>query len=80
MAPTQAGAEDELPVASTQAEAEVQRSPTWTQAEAAQYIAAMAGELSLLARHAKLDLVSYLLDMARLEADNASRPRTGSGR
>ena len=40
----------------------------------------MAGELSLLARHAKLDLVSYLLDMARLEADNASRPRKRPGR
>ena len=62
------------------AEAEVEPPVAWTQAEAAQYIASMAGELSLLARHAKLDLVSYLLDMARLEADNASRPRKRPGR
>ena len=42
-------------------------------AETAAYVAEMAAELSSLARHAKLDLLAYILDMARLEATNASR-------
>jgi hypothetical protein len=37
-------------------------------AETAQYIAEFTAELSYLARQAKLDLLAYLLDMARLEA------------
>jgi len=37
-------------------------------AETAQYISEFSGELSFLAREAKLDLLAYLLDMARLEA------------
>ena len=37
-------------------------------AETAQYIAEFSAELSYLAREAKLDLLAYLLDMARLEA------------
>jgi hypothetical protein len=37
-------------------------------AETAQYVAEFAAELSYLARKAKLDLLAYLLDMARLEA------------
>jgi hypothetical protein len=61
------------------AEAEIQPPVAWSQAETAQYIEAMAGELSLLARRAKLDLVSYLLDMARMESGNASRSRRRSG-
>jgi hypothetical protein len=36
--------------------------------ETAQYIAEFAAELSFLARETRLDLLSYLLDMARLEA------------
>jgi uncharacterized protein involved in type VI secretion and phage assembly len=39
-----------------------------TRLETAQYIAEFAVELSLLAREARLDLLSYLMDMARLEA------------
>jgi hypothetical protein len=42
-------------------------------AEAARYIAEFAAELSVLARHARLDLLAYLLDMARLEATKAQR-------
>lgn len=61
------------------AEAEIQPPVAWSQAETAQYIEAMAGELSLLARRAQLDLVSYLLDMARMEAGNAGRSRRRSG-
>lgn len=39
--------------------------------ETAQYIAEFTAELSYLARQAKLDLLAYLLDMARLEAARA---------
>lgn len=42
-------------------------------AEAARYIAEFAAELSVMARHARLDLLAYLLDMARLEATKAQR-------
>ena len=37
-------------------------------AETAQYIAEFSAELAYLARESKLDLLAYLLDMARLEA------------
>ncbi|MEE1656360.1 hypothetical protein VB618_09140 [Microvirga sp. CF3062] len=37
-------------------------------AETAQYVAEFSAELSYLAREANLDLLAYLLDMARLEA------------
>jgi hypothetical protein len=40
-------------------------------AETAQYISEFASELSYLAREAKLELLAYLLDMARLEAVRA---------
>lgn len=40
-------------------------------AETAQYIAEFTAELSYLARQTKLDLLAYLLDMARLEAARA---------
>ena len=36
--------------------------------ETAQYVAEFTAELSYLARQANLDLLAYLLDMARLEA------------
>jgi hypothetical protein len=42
-------------------------------AEAARYIAEFAAELSVMARHARLDLLAYLLDMARLEATKAQK-------
>jgi hypothetical protein len=45
-------------------------------AEAARYIAEFAAELSVLARHARLDLLAYLLDMARLEATKAQKAET----
>ncbi|AWM87283.1 hypothetical protein [Microvirga sp. 17 mud 1-3] len=40
-------------------------------AETAQYIAEFTAELSFLARRSNLDLLAYLLDMARLEATRA---------
>ena len=39
-----------------------------TQREAADYVADLAGELAEIARGSKLDLLAYLLDVARLEA------------
>ncbi|MBA1157179.1 hypothetical protein [Microvirga mediterraneensis] len=39
--------------------------------ETAQYISEFSAELSFLARETKLDLLAYLLDMARLEAIRA---------
>jgi hypothetical protein len=43
-------------------------SSAMTQAETARYVAEFSAELSYLARKANLDLLAYLLDMARLEA------------
>lgn len=49
------------------------------QLETARYIAALAAELSMMARRADLPLLSYFLEMARTEAANAAQPlrRTG---
>jgi hypothetical protein len=44
--------------------------------EAARYIAEFTAELSVVARGAKLELLAYLLDMARLEA---TRIQSGHG-
>jgi hypothetical protein len=41
--------------------------------DTARYIAEFSAELSYLARRAKLDLLAYLLDMARLEASGLAR-------
>ncbi|HUO55275.1 MAG TPA: hypothetical protein VMU18_11070 [Rhodoblastus sp.] len=41
--------------------------------ETALYISDMIGSLALLAREAKLDLLTYLLDMARVEAEMQAR-------
>jgi hypothetical protein len=51
------------------------RDATAERTAAAEYIAAMSGDLADLARRHGLDTLGYLLDMARLEAD--SRPRAG---
>jgi hypothetical protein len=42
-------------------------------AEAAQYIAEFSAELAYLAREANLDVLSYMLEMARIEAMEAAR-------
>jgi hypothetical protein len=39
----------------------------------AEYIALMSTELARLARSAKLDMLAYLLEIARLEAETACR-------
>ncbi|HXQ82960.1 MAG TPA: hypothetical protein VN769_02720 [Xanthobacteraceae bacterium] len=41
--------------------------------EAARYIASLVEELAQLARRNGLDTLSYLLEMARLEADQATK-------
>jgi hypothetical protein len=41
--------------------------------EAARYIASLVDELAKLARHHGLDVLGHLLEMARLEADQATR-------
>ena len=40
---------------------------------AASYVAELSGELALLARHHRLDALGYILEMARLEAENVTR-------
>jgi hypothetical protein len=52
--------------------------PAFPPADAADYIAQMSGELAELARSANLELVAYLLAMARAEAAaEAKRNRRG---
>jgi hypothetical protein len=46
-------------------------------AEAAAYVAELAGNLALIARRHGLDTLGYILDMARLEAENATRHVNG---
>jgi hypothetical protein len=47
------------------------------QAAAAAYVAELSAELSTLARRHGLGALSYLLEMARLEAENATRHVSG---
>ena len=47
------------------------------QAGTADYIAELSGELANLARQNGLDALGYILDMARLEAENATRHVSG---
>jgi len=53
---------------------------THTRAEAAAYVAELAADLALVARQHGLDALGYLLDMARMEAENTSRHMRGRGR
>ncbi|MEJ0096415.1 MAG: hypothetical protein WDN46_24310 [Methylocella sp.] len=55
--------DDAVPGAASSAEGEANATPT------AAYIAQMANELARLARFTRLDLLTHLLDMARLEAE-----------
>jgi hypothetical protein len=47
-------------------------------AAAAEYIAALVADLAGIARRSGLDTLGYVLDMARVEAENASRPTRSS--
>jgi hypothetical protein len=46
-------------------------------AQAAAYVAELSADLATLARRHGLDALGYLLDMARLEAENATRHMDG---
>jgi len=46
-------------------------------AATAAYVAALTADLAALARKQKLDTLGYLLDMARLEADDTARGSKG---
>ena len=46
-------------------------------AAAADYVAELSAELAALARQHGLDALSFILDMARLEAENATRHVNG---
>jgi hypothetical protein len=50
-----------------------------TRSGAAAYIATLSGELALIARRNGLDALGYLLDMAKLEAEQAARLPEGPG-
>ncbi|MCC5977058.1 MAG: hypothetical protein JJU21_03260 [Salinarimonas sp.] len=50
------------------------------QLETARYVAALTAELSLMARRAELPLLSYFLEMARMEAANAAQPVRRAGK
>lgn len=51
-----------------------------TQAEAAAYVAELTANLAVVAKRHGLDALGYLLDMARLEAENATRHMNGRRR
>ena len=46
-------------------------------AAAANYVAELSAELAMLARQHGLDALGYILDMARLEAENSTRHVNG---
>ena len=46
-------------------------------AAAADYVAGLSAELARLARQHGLDALGFILDMARLEAENATRHVSG---
>lgn len=48
--------------------------------EAAEYIASMSANLASMARQHGLNTLGYLLDMAKLEAETATRLNGGNGR
>ena len=66
--PSKAKAPKESPAGAEGAPA---RKPGTSPEETARYIAEFSAELSFLAQQARLDLLAYLLDMARTEAIRA---------
>jgi len=46
----------------------------------ANYVAALSADLATIARQHGLTTLGYILDMARLEAENESRHGRGNGR
>ena len=58
------------------AQGEARRDPV-DRTAAAKYVAELSAELANLARQHGLDALGYILDMARLEAENATRHMNG---
>jgi hypothetical protein len=54
--------------------------PKGERAEVANYVAALAADLAAVARQHGLETLGYILEMARMEAENESRPRSGNRR
>lgn len=48
--------------------------PTQSPEDVARYIGQLAAEMAALARGARLDLLAYLLEMARVEASSSPAP------
>jgi hypothetical protein len=46
----------------------------------ATYVASMSADMASMARHTGLETLGYLLEMVRLEAENASRHEAKSAR
>ena len=53
------------------------RTPGDETAQAAAYVAELAGDLAQIARRHGLDALGYILDMAQMEAENATRYANG---
>ena len=47
--------------------------PESRRTETARYIADMTQEMSLMAKHADLEIIAYLLELARLEAEETAQ-------
>ena len=53
------------------------QSPALNAPDVASYIGALAGELARIAERHDLEALAYILDMAKLEADQISRQGNG---
>jgi hypothetical protein len=51
-----------------------------SRAEVASYVASLSADLAALARQTNLEMLTYLLEMVRLEAQNEMQQVNGSGR
>ena len=54
-------------------ESSTEREPPGDQAAVAAYVAALSADLAVIARRHNLGTLGYLLDMARLEAENTAQ-------
>jgi hypothetical protein len=52
---------------------EIEQEPVESPSAAAHYIASLSGELAQIARSHGLECLGYILDMARLEADQIAK-------
>ncbi len=56
------------------------RHETGDRTAAADYVATLAADLGVIARQHRMDTLGYLLEMARLEAENEGRHARGGER